>query len=64
MGRMDFVRESTYIILTEVDTDQTFVCVLGFSRHSIILVLVSDVEDVFAETPQHVLALVHNIEEC
>ena len=64
MCRLDFVCESTHIIPTEVDLDHAFVCLQGVSYYSIILVVVSDVENVFAETPQDVLVVVHNIGEC
>ena len=60
MGRLDFVSELTYIIITEVDMDHAFVCLQGFSHHSIIIVLVSDVEDLCLQKLL-VLAEVHNI---
>ena len=63
MGRLDFVSESTYIIFAEVDMDHAFVCLQGVSHHSIILVLVSDVEDLCLQK-RLFLAEVHNIEEC
>ena len=64
MGRLDFVGESTYVIFAEVDMYQTLVCLKGVPHHSIVMVLVSDVEYVFTESLQHFLAKVHNIEEC
>ena len=48
VDRLDFIRETTHIILAEVDVYQAFVILQVISQHSIIFVLISDVEDVFA----------------
>ena len=63
MGRLDFVSELTYIIITEVDMDHAFVCHQGVYHHSIVMILVSDVEDLCLQKLLF-LAEVHNIKEC
>ena len=62
MGILAFVGESTYVISAEVDMYQTLVRPQGVPRHSILMVLVSDVEYVFTEYLQHFSPKVHNIE--
>ena len=63
MGRLDFVSESTYIIFAEGDLDMHSVCFQGVSHHSVVVILVADVEYVLTESLQHFLAEIDSIEE-